>query len=48
MFKSLREWLKRLNPSYQDRMYAYLSQANDRVHLEQLEKEWFTKYGRKF
>ena len=24
----------------QDRMYAYLSQAKDRVHLEYLQKEW--------
>jgi hypothetical protein len=25
---------------YQSRMYNFLSQATDRIHLEQLEKEW--------
>jgi hypothetical protein len=26
--------------SEQERMYAYLSQATDRIHLESLQKEW--------
>ncbi len=26
--------------SEQDRMYNYLSQATDRVHLEHLQREW--------
>jgi len=26
--------------SEQDKMYSYLSQATDRVHLEYLQREW--------
>jgi Ca2+-dependent lipid-binding protein len=48
MLKILRKWLKRLNPSYQERMYAYLSQATDRIHLEVLEREWFRNNGRNY
>jgi hypothetical protein len=36
------EYLKKLfsRRSEQDRMYNYLSQATDRVHLEHLQREW--------
>jgi len=35
-------YLKKLfsHRSEQDRMYNYLSQATDRVHLEHLQREW--------
>ena len=35
-------YLKKLfsRRSEQDRMYNYLSQATDRVHLEHLQREW--------
>ena len=29
-------------------MVRFLSQATDRLHLEQLEREWEKKYGRKY
>ena len=29
-------------------MVRFLSQATDRLHLEQLEKEWEMKHGRKY
>jgi hypothetical protein len=44
MFLRMKNWFRSLNPSYQDQMMAYLNQANDRVHLEQLEREWFKKH----
>ena len=48
MVNSIKKFLKRLNPSYQERMYAYLSQATDRIHLETLEREWFQNNGRNY
>lgn len=35
------DWFKL--PNEQERLYAYLSQAVDRVHLEYLQKEWDRK-----
>jgi hypothetical protein len=36
----LKNFMKRLFPSYEDRMNAFLSQATDQVHLEFLQREW--------
>lgn len=44
MFATIKKWFSRFNPSHQERMMAYLNQATDRVHLEQLEREWFKKH----
>ena len=38
MFKTLKNMFARR--SEQDRMYNFLSQATDAVHLEVLQKEW--------
>mgnify|MGYP003347297578 FL=1 len=33
---------------YRREMHNYLNQATDRLHLEQLEREWENKYGRRY
>lgn len=42
LFPSLEERQRR----EQDRMHRFLSQATDRLHLEQLEEEWFRRHSR--
>lgn len=39
MLKKLKEFFR--GQTEEERMYAFLSQATDRVHLEHLEREWF-------
>jgi hypothetical protein len=38
MLKMIKSWFK--VRSEQDRLYNYLSQATDTVHLEWLQREW--------
>lgn len=46
MVKYIAGFLKRFKmPSDRERMYAFLSQARDLNHLEQLERQWDRRKG---
>lgn len=49
MLEALRLLISAVVPapvSESERMHRFLSQARDRVHLEQLEREWFRNHSR--
>lgn len=46
MLSKIKKVLSRLKPmSEQDRMTAFLSQAQSHEHLEELERQWFSSVG---
>lgn len=51
MLEALRLLISAVVPtpdSERERMHRFLSQARDRAHLEQLEREWFRSHARRW